>query len=463
MSEKGKRPERLKSLQDLAVLRNGNDLVLGGGREGPQGRDRKNAYHPNRDSRQGHGDHGGQGGRRAGGQGRPRQAQHGDRGGGKDFRGGDRKRPPLALPLPCDVSECFDLEKDVGQWLGSRPCENFSLLFYRYVPRENDRDWTVEKLKDKLWKGLRDQGNRLAKEGKARHFLARQAELVDALRKCYGEKKVRQIKAETVGRLSIGFGNAGPLETGITLDRLYGLPYLPGTAVKGLCRSWAFEKIAEKWRIPPLSAEKIKKDFHTEKRKHRTPWEVLEAFLFASDKAAPGSSGPPAAEREWEALAKALKRAELDPPSVRSQNDWREVWEDSEVNNFCRIFGDQSDRGEVIFFDAYPTKEAVSAKADLFDLDIINVHYQDYYDSKKAPYKPPADYLSPIPNLFLTVAAGVRFRFVLAWRERRYARNRQAEESSDLLEEAATWLKNAVDGLGIGAKTAVGYGQMKPL
>lgn len=39
---------------------------------------------------------------------------------------------------------------------------------------------------------------------------------------------------ETVGPLAIGLGNASPTEVGLTLHHTYGVPFLPGTALKGL-------------------------------------------------------------------------------------------------------------------------------------------------------------------------------------------------------------------------------------
>ncbi|MFB9991967.1 type III-B CRISPR module RAMP protein Cmr6 [Deinococcus oregonensis] len=42
------------------------------------------------------------------------------------------------------------------------------------------------------------------------------------------------ITATTSGPLAIGLGNASPTEVGLTLHRTYGLPYLPGSALKGL-------------------------------------------------------------------------------------------------------------------------------------------------------------------------------------------------------------------------------------
>lgn len=42
------------------------------------------------------------------------------------------------------------------------------------------------------------------------------------------------IAATTSGPLAIGLGNASPYEVGLTLHHTYGVPYLPGSALKGL-------------------------------------------------------------------------------------------------------------------------------------------------------------------------------------------------------------------------------------
>ncbi len=46
-------------------------------------------------------------------------------------------------------------------------------------------------------------------------------------------------KGRTVGRLSVGLGASAVLETSITLHRTYGVPYIPGSALKGLASSYA--------------------------------------------------------------------------------------------------------------------------------------------------------------------------------------------------------------------------------
>lgn len=107
-----------------------------------------------------------------------------------------------------------------------------------------------------------------------------------------------------------------------------------------------------------------------------------------------------------------------------------------------QIFGDQKQRGAVIFWDALPTTWPT------LDVDIINVHLQEYYaqHSEDGQLVPPADYLSPNPVYFLTVAAGTRFCFRLLSRD------------VSLLEQTVDYARKALELLGFGAKTRAGYG-----
>ena len=109
-----------------------------------------------------------------------------------------------------------------------------------------------------------------------------------------------------------------------------------------------------------------------------------------------------------------------------------------------RMFGSPTQRGAVIFWDALP--EAWPT----LDMDIINVHVSEYYRQERWQDQPvpPADYLSPNPVYFLTVAAGTKFRVRLLSRDR------------DLLEPAVDYTRKALELLGFGAKTRAGYGGM---
>src|SRR6266542_4335615 len=54
-------------------------------------------------------------------------------------------------------------------------------------------------------------------------------------------------KATVEGRLAIGLGDDGVLETSITLHHTYGVPYLRGSALKGLAAAFARNRIGGMW------------------------------------------------------------------------------------------------------------------------------------------------------------------------------------------------------------------------
>lgn len=113
-----------------------------------------------------------------------------------------------------------------------------------------------------------------------------------------------------------------------------------------------------------------------------------------------------------------------------------------------RVFGgsrETAGRGTVLFFDAYPAP----TDQPLVECDVLTPHYGKYYgDGGRTP---PADYHSPIPNAFLTVPEGRKFRFEIAGR------------SAADVELAWEWLSNALIDLGVGGKTRAGYGRFRPV
>ncbi len=49
-------------------------------------------------------------------------------------------------------------------------------------------------------------------------------------------------------RMIVGLGDESVLETAIALHRIYGVPYIPGSALKGLAASYARQRLAEDWQ-----------------------------------------------------------------------------------------------------------------------------------------------------------------------------------------------------------------------
>lgn len=124
---------------------------------------------------------------------------------------------------------------------------------------------------------------------------------------------------------------------------------------------------------------------------------------------------------------------------------WTMVFENEssqERKDFIELFGSAGDEesieGRLVFFDNFPEKFELG-------LDIQNVHYKEYYDATK----PPTDDMDVNPVFFVCMTKS-EFYILVACRD------------------AALWERNkhkidrvtdvVINQMGIGAKTALGYG-----
>jgi CRISPR-associated protein Cmr6 len=141
---------------------------------------------------------------------------------------------------------------------------------------------------------------------------------------------------------------------------------------------------------------------------------------------------------------------------------WCEVWlawkkesPDLDDPRLKSWFGDTNSSGALIFFDAIPTGPVQMIA------DIMTPHYGDWYqeggkikDAAKEPENIPADWHSPVPIPFLAVGPKTEFLFSFA-----------VCPSSDVQVADVAYimrqLQNALESIGTGAKTAVGYGLFK--
>ncbi|MGC9111278.1 MAG: type III-B CRISPR module RAMP protein Cmr6 [candidate division WOR-3 bacterium] len=155
-------------------------------------------------------------------------------------------------------------------------------------------------------------------------------------------------------RLVIGLGASHPQETSMTLHHIYGIPYIPGSAVKGVTRHRAVLKFAEE----------LAKNNNLEIEK---------------------------------AIEEVSKKLENGDKSLNVSID------NIAFQDLIKILGTQKEEGKVIFFDAYPDEDI------RLKIDIMNPHYPDYYTGDK----PPADWQNPVPVKFLTVEK-TKFQFYLA-------------------------------------------------
>jgi CRISPR-associated protein Cmr6 len=325
----------------------------------------------------------------------------------------ERQQPPSSiLPLPREVRQVADN--------GNR-CDNIGLWLDRFLT-VNPQNWEITQ-EAKRRHHLTELIGRPEWRSQMQEKLNALQNRHEAMLKWYKQRDfaMRHIEAKPVWRFVVGLGAAHVLETGITLHRLFGLPIIPGSALKGAARTWALLKLAEELGVPILSPTEAA-------AKSQTPLEKFEAVILSQE-----------SEREQAALLSQLLQDSTIPDEVPIRNlspqELREKWQP-----FFEVFGSTERAGSVIFFDAIPLE------VPKFQLDIMNPHYPNYYREQGG--KPPADWESPNPVFFLTVTETL-YRFAIAAR---------SEQGNRLLDLAKKWLKGALADLGIGAKTSADYG-----
>ena len=254
----------------------------------------------------------------------------------------------------------------------------------------------------------------------------------------FGENKnIQDVKDEnysgkkdysTKWRLAIGLGGSSVFETGMTLHHLYGFPYIPASSVKGILRSWIITEYF--YRNDNKKSDLINAEF-----------EALGDKTFCL------IFGCPKERKE-------VKIGDDEMPVLNRKGKY--VYEDAIPTDLGK-----DHIGNIIFFDAYPTKEPN------IEVDVMTPHYQPYYEDTTGT-KPPADYYNPVPIHFLTVK-DTSFQFLFGLRkgvtdkELNYFKKddlKFCDKTGNIIKILSELLEEALTFHGIGAKTAVGYGRL---
>ncbi|KAA3657432.1 MAG: type III-B CRISPR module RAMP protein Cmr6 [Calditrichaeota bacterium] len=275
---------------------------------------------------------------------------------------------------------------------------------------------------------------------------------------------------ETVWRLIIGWGTNPTLESGLTLHHLYGFPYIPGSAAKGVVHHAAemmvmgkldFDnKIREKWQLKLKQVEKAIKELQ------------LIRILFGSIHLERPRRDEENGETEYfgpqcpQSFLTTLKE-EIDRHTETVSDEWHEVSKAIDA-----LFKEHT--GAILrFYDAVPTAPTSFDKAEtledrLLHTDILNPHYSDYYKDPKNHV--PSDDQKPIPVQFLAVKPQTEFNFYFYIQNLPNAtapRDREEKERVEILQsftedalqnKVEKWLQTALGECGVGAKTTAGYG-----
>ncbi len=241
----------------------------------------------------------------------------------------------------------------------------------------------------------------------------------------------RELIGAVVWRLIIGMGNPNPLETSLTLHPQYGVPLIPGSAVKGLTRHGRLLDIGAEVGVFPLPQTETEE---WRGKREPTPLEWLERLLLAVEE---GERQKALAELQRDKSVQEAIRAASPTNPVTGPNTGGLLAQYGE--SFRRAFGTGQHQGEVVFLEALPLPGWT------YELDVMTPHYGDYYQ-KDAP---PADWLEPTPIAFLTIGQGSRFRFDVSGKD------------DALLGQVIDWLEKALSEWGAGGKTSAGYGEME--
>lgn len=269
-------------------------------------------------------------------------------------------------------------------------CQNFGLRLGRYAPQQ------VIEPTDRL----DDRGRVIGKE---RSFwlrdLCKDFKPDEALIKSTYQRWLAmteggaRFSAGLQGRLVVGLGSKGALEFGITLHRVTGLPYIPGSALKGLTRNYLLIMLAEQ------SGTSLTLDKLDELLSEADPNKVFEAL--------------PKLDRIY-------------------------------ITLYREMFGLQGEAGACVFHDAVLVE---APRWQLFTVDVMTPHFVKYY--RESGKQAPDDGDSPTPVSYITVSEGTRFAFAIG--------KRRTTDKLHLA-DARHMLREALNMLGVGAKTASGYG-----
>ena len=324
------------------------------------------------------------------------------------------------------------------------PGHRFSLFF----PYWNN-DWTPTG-KNKV--GVLKKVIRLSPDN--RKMLYELIKRQDALSQQAGDRHFL-IRATSTSPFMTGIGNEHPLENGFSFLFPYGLPYLPGSSVKGVVRR---------------AAEELALGFH----ENTSGWDLISLWSLLGFDATSAYFGIPEIDKkglekkeieEWRNAyiacieKKAYNKEQITSfiQSVLSEQDQR-LFQESPEAFFKKLADGEREnslrgkihlKGALSFWDVFPKTE----DENFLQVEVLTPHYSDYYSGNA----PPADCGQPNPIPFLAVAPGCEFKFNILAHTDLMPKFLQAKWKS-LIEKA---FEHAFDWLGFGARTSIGYGQMR--
>jgi CRISPR-associated protein Cmr6 len=111
-----------------------------------------------------------------------------------------------------------------------------------YLPSQSTQSTDAGKSSSALTQHFADVANIARKEPVLNLYRAFFTRWVNTLKEI---PEICLLRAEVEGRMVVGLGAESVLENSIALQRTYGLPYIPGSGLKGLASSFAHQRLGQ--------------------------------------------------------------------------------------------------------------------------------------------------------------------------------------------------------------------------
>ncbi len=229
------------------------------------------------------------------------------------------------------------------------------------------------------------------------------------------------LRAKLRSRMMVNMAGGSMENAGLCLDR-FGMPYIPGSAVKGCARRMAIQLLMEASQAAASNPQLV-----------AMLADVAMTFGWS--------------EEDW---------GEPDPKQRRI-SDFRFAigggrWAVVSIAARNLLPAAKEFAGAASFWPAYPLK--LPKEHDL-ELDVLTSHHPVYY-AKDGKMPVALDSEDPIPVVFPAVAAGMVFGFPIL--PLRGEHSSASQPGIALHSLAREWLRDGLETFGIGAKTDAGYG-----
>jgi CRISPR-associated protein Cmr6 len=331
-------------------------------------------------------------------------------------------------------------------------------------PEQRSRSLTLERFADPRWKDKGDQTPRkdfFRDAVKIPPLVVKREAWRDFLLTGLGLKPDDLLFAQLQARLMVNMAGGVMENAGLCLDR-FGLPYIPGSAVKGCARRAATQALLEA-ESPEAKADLLFKlclvfgwgdtDWKAGRKRKRVNGREVETephsdFWWAMALETGNRTEDDRRRSEtWQQVVVPVANGLLDQLHVRKREHPDEPWRD--LPSFA---------GSVSFLPAYPVDLGKTGKVDglslevpplgKLELDVVTCHHREYY-AGNPQYATAPDTEEPVPVVFPAVAPGHVFVFAVLPGRRC---------GDELLQAAKKWLATGLSVFGLGAKTAAGYG-----